>query len=206
MVNFLKNFGKGILYILVLPFLVVALAIYAVVGIFVFIFLAIKGLFLFFTGRSLYDDLPEDKEAKKRLGITHEEEKREDPQQGATYQESTFEEEPIGADPFYVPEYLKETKSDSESEAEEEVIEHEDDIPSFMEEPPVEETAETPIEHEPESIEKPVLEEPQESIVEPEEDVISSEKTMQNTAILDISEVEDDDDDSNGNGIDIDFN
>ncbi len=67
MISFFKNFGKGVLYVLVLPFLLVGMAIYGVVALFIFIFLAIKGLVLFFTGRSLYEDLPEDIEAKKRL-------------------------------------------------------------------------------------------------------------------------------------------
>ena len=58
---------KLVLYVLVLPFLLVGMALYAVVAFFVFIFLSIKGLVLFFTGRSLYEDLPEDIEAKKRL-------------------------------------------------------------------------------------------------------------------------------------------
>ena len=64
MLNFFKSFGKGILYVLVLPFLLVGLALYGVVAIFIFIFLAIKGLVLFFTGRSLDDELPEDKKAR----------------------------------------------------------------------------------------------------------------------------------------------
>ena len=71
MLNFFKSFGKGILYVLVLPFLLVGLALYGVVAIFIFIFLAIKGLVLFFTGRSLYEDLPEDKEAKRRIAIAN---------------------------------------------------------------------------------------------------------------------------------------
>ena len=64
MINFLKSFAKGILYLLVLPAIIVALAIYAVVALVMFIYLAIKGIVLFFTGRSLYDDLPEDIEAR----------------------------------------------------------------------------------------------------------------------------------------------
>ena len=70
MISFFKNFARGVLYVLVLPALVVGLALYAVISIFVFIYLGIKGLILFFTGRSLYEDLPEDKEAKKRIELS----------------------------------------------------------------------------------------------------------------------------------------
>lgn len=67
MVNFFKNFGKGILYVLVLPFLLVILALYFGVSIIIFIYLGFKGIILFLTGRNLFGDFPEDIEAKKIL-------------------------------------------------------------------------------------------------------------------------------------------
>lgn len=67
MVNFFKNFGKGILYVLVLPFLLVILALYFGVSIIVFCYLGIKGIILFLTGRNLFGDFPEDIEAKRIL-------------------------------------------------------------------------------------------------------------------------------------------
>ena len=225
MINFLKNFGKGILYILVLPFLLVALAIYAVVALFVFIFISIKGLILFFTGRSLYDDFPEDIEAKKRLGIIPEDKEHTDINIGAqpiTGSPNYGTEQPRTADPFYVPEYLKQTD-----------VESEDDIPTFEEEPEVtftpnqkmEEPEKEPepipepepeqqpeqepeIEQEPEPMyqPEPEVETKKESVFEDEENEISIEKTVQNTAILDISEIEDEEEESTDSGIDIDFN
>lgn len=65
--SFFKSFGKGILYLFVLPFLLIILALYGIAGLFGFIFLFFKSIILFFTGRSLNDDLPEDIEAKRRL-------------------------------------------------------------------------------------------------------------------------------------------
>ena len=66
MTSLLKSFGKGLLYIFVLPILVVVLAVYAVIGVGMFIYIGLKGLFLFFTGRNL-QDLPEDIKAKEIL-------------------------------------------------------------------------------------------------------------------------------------------
>lgn len=67
MVNFFKNFGKGILYVLVLPFLLIILALYFGVSIIIFIYLGFKGIILFLTGRNLFGDFPEDIEAKRIL-------------------------------------------------------------------------------------------------------------------------------------------
>lgn len=67
MIGFLKKIGMGIAYIFVLPIYIVALALYGVVGLFLLLILFIKSIYLFFTGRSLDDDLPEDKEAKEIL-------------------------------------------------------------------------------------------------------------------------------------------
>ena len=91
MVSFFKNFAKGVLYVLVLPVLIIVLALYAVGALFVFIFLGIKGLVLFFTGRSLYEDLPEDKEAKRRLGILPPEEVEEQQKEISVQVQTTTE-------------------------------------------------------------------------------------------------------------------
>ena len=60
----LKNIGKGILYIIGLPFFLLVLLGTAVVGLIMIIFMFLKSIILFFTGRSLDDDLPEDIKAK----------------------------------------------------------------------------------------------------------------------------------------------
>lgn len=65
MVNLLKHIGRGILYIIGLPFFLIVLALTAVAGIFIIVGMFIKSIFLFFTGRSLNDELPEDIKARK---------------------------------------------------------------------------------------------------------------------------------------------
>ena len=65
MVALLKNVGKGILYIIGLPFFLIVLLGTAVMGILLLVFMFIKSIFLFFTGRSLDDDLPEDIKVKE---------------------------------------------------------------------------------------------------------------------------------------------
>ncbi len=64
MVNLLKTFGKGILYILGFPFFIVALLIFGVIGIFLFIFHLFKSIIYFFTGQKFFPELPEDKELR----------------------------------------------------------------------------------------------------------------------------------------------
>ena len=73
MSNFFKNFGKGLLYILAFPFILVGLALYCVFGLFVYIFQLFKLVFLFFTGRTLFTDLEEDIRAKTILSKPTEE-------------------------------------------------------------------------------------------------------------------------------------
>lgn len=65
MASFFKSFGKGILYILALPAILVVLIVFAIYGLFVFLYMSIKNLVLFFTGRKLFEELPEDKKAKE---------------------------------------------------------------------------------------------------------------------------------------------
>lgn len=138
MLTFFKNFGKGILYVLVLPFLLVGLAIYGVVAIFIFLFLAVKGLILFFTGRSLYEDLPEDKEAKRRIAIQNGEVFEEKPVTDNIAPEEPQVSNDIDNDTTYVPEYLKseilpnekveETSPETEEEAPIEQVEEPEEI------------------------------------------------------------------------------
>ena len=65
MMSVLKNVGKGILYIIGLPFFLLILVLTGVAGIFVLIFMFFKSIILFFTGRSLDDELPEDRKARQ---------------------------------------------------------------------------------------------------------------------------------------------
>lgn len=64
MVSLLKTFGKGILYVIGLPFFLVALVLFGVFGLFAFIFQLFKSIIYFFTGQKFFPDLPEDKQLK----------------------------------------------------------------------------------------------------------------------------------------------
>ena len=64
MASIFKNIGKGIGYFFLFPGLLIAIALYAVFGLIVFIFQFFKLIFLFFSGRNLFSDLPEDIELK----------------------------------------------------------------------------------------------------------------------------------------------
>ena len=70
MVNLLKTFGKGILYIIGLPFFLVALLLFGVVGLFLFLFQLIKSVIYFFTGQKFFPELPEDKELRLKKEAT----------------------------------------------------------------------------------------------------------------------------------------
>lgn len=202
MVNFFKNFGKGVLYVLVLPFLLVGMALYGVVALFVFIFLAIKGLVLFFTGRSLYEDLPEDIEAKKRLAPQTQNEQTTVSNEDISSALNIGEKEeitPNTADPFYVPEYLK-----SEQDVQEDTVQEQQEVkeePLFeSEQEPVQE--DVPVQQEEMVVKPNFIEEPDNTNIE--EDEIVLEKTEQKSNILEIKDDEDDDDESSGINIDFD--
>ena len=64
MVELLKNFGKGILYVIGFPFFLVVLAIFAAFGLIAFVFQLLKSILFFFTGQKFFPDLPEDKQLK----------------------------------------------------------------------------------------------------------------------------------------------
>jgi hypothetical protein len=64
---FFKSFGKGILYLLTLPVVLVVLIFYAIVGVFVFLFLMVKSIILFFRAKTIFNDFPEDIKVKEIL-------------------------------------------------------------------------------------------------------------------------------------------
>ena len=68
MASMFKGIGKGCLYVLMFPLGIIAIALFAVYGVFVFFYQLVRLLILFFTGRNLNSDLPEDIEAKRILG------------------------------------------------------------------------------------------------------------------------------------------
>ena len=64
MVSLLKTFGKGVLYVIGLPFFILALLLFAIYGLGAFLFQAIKSIIFFFTGQKFFPELPEDKELR----------------------------------------------------------------------------------------------------------------------------------------------
>ena len=67
MASFFKGFGKGLFYVAMFPLGIIAIALYAVYGICIFFFQLGRLIVLFFSGRNLKTDLPEDIEAKRIL-------------------------------------------------------------------------------------------------------------------------------------------
>ena len=63
--NIFKSLARGVLYFLAFPGIIIAVALYAVFGVAVFILQFFKLIYLFFTGRTLFSDLPEDIEVKR---------------------------------------------------------------------------------------------------------------------------------------------
>lgn len=144
MMSFFKSFGKGIIYLLTLPVVLIVLAFYAVMGIFIFLFLMIKSCVLFFMGKTIFNDFPEDVKVKEILSPKKPEDEVEviEPEEDSTssaFTHTYFQ----GADTRY-PIY-------EEKPAEEIEISEPEMIEEVIEETPVEETVESPLfEEEPE--------------------------------------------------------
>ena len=66
MIGLLKAFGKGLLYVVGLPFFLLALLVFAVIGLFLFIYQIIRSVIYFFTGQKFFPELPEDRELRVR--------------------------------------------------------------------------------------------------------------------------------------------
>lgn len=78
MLSFLKGLLKGFMYVLFLPLGVLGISLYMVFGVFVFLYRFGKLIYLFFTGRTLKNELKEDVEVKKLLENKPEEEEETD--------------------------------------------------------------------------------------------------------------------------------
>ena len=115
MASLLKSFGKGCLYILVLPVLLVILAFYAVVGIGMFFYILVRGAILYFTGRN-FGELAEDIKARAILEGT-------DDKPGTTIEETKVEEPKA---PDYAASYYVPLDSNIPSPKEADLINHDD--------------------------------------------------------------------------------
>ena len=67
MADFFKTLLKGVIYVVLLPFILLGWVLAAVYCVFVFIYTAIKNMIIFFAGGNPMGDLPEDVKAKKIL-------------------------------------------------------------------------------------------------------------------------------------------
>lgn len=67
MLGFLKVFGRGVLYTILLPFILLTLVLYTAYCCLLFVYMLIKSLILWIMGNNLFGDLKEDVEAKKIL-------------------------------------------------------------------------------------------------------------------------------------------
>ena len=133
MSSLFKNIGKGIGYFFAFPGLIIAIALYAVFGLVVFIFQFFKLIFLFFTGRTLFSDLPEDielKALKAQANESAEEEKKEENPLSLYPSDSVV----YGAG-YSSPLFNKEEKKEVETEPEVEKEIEEDAKPAVEPEP-----------------------------------------------------------------------
>lgn len=67
MLKFFQFFGLGLLYTLLLPFLLVFLALFSAYSILMMVFFFFKMIILFFAGRNIFKEFPEDIEARQTL-------------------------------------------------------------------------------------------------------------------------------------------
>ena len=93
-----KGIGKGIGYFFAFPGLLIAIAIYSVFGLIVFVFQFFKLIILFFTGRNLFSDLPEDIELKAKLT-------KDEPKEEENKEEVKEKENPLSLYPSDSPVY-----------------------------------------------------------------------------------------------------
>lgn len=78
MINLLKTFGKGILYVIGMPFFLLALAIFALIGLVAFLFQIVKSVIFFFTGQKFFPELEEDKQLRMKREMANNLNKEED--------------------------------------------------------------------------------------------------------------------------------
>ena len=112
----LKSIAKGLGYFFLFPILVIAIALYAVAGFFVIIYQFIKMIYLFFTGRNLFGDLPEDVEVKRLKTINNTEQ---------TYLNNETTTSPINPTPTVLEEPPTENENQGIDDLEKEIKEEE---------------------------------------------------------------------------------
>ncbi len=219
MVNLLKTFGKGILYIIGFPFFIVALVIFGVIGIFLFIFHLFKSIIYFFTGQKFFPELAEDKELRLRLEaanaannpqpiIDQDPANQNESNPAPMIQEVKFDEEPpyekpIYQEPKYRPLYEEPTYNEP---VHEEQVQKEPIMEEAKEAPLIEESSFEQEENDEGILSELTRDEPEQSIdisskeEEPIEEPLEEYIPKGSTYIDEIEE-----DDTNTGGVDIDY-
>ena len=104
MVDLLKAFGRGILYVFAFPFFILALVLFGAYGFFAFLIQLVRSVIYFFTGQKFFPELPEDKELRlQKEGAnpqTEDDDEEEEPQQPIKQEEEIIFEEKYDEDDF----------------------------------------------------------------------------------------------------------
>lgn len=211
MVSLIKTFGKGILYVIGLPFFLLALLLFAVIGIFLFLFQIIRSVIYFFTGQKFFPELEEDKQLrllKEKAAGTNEEEEEVEEQSSSLNEDSIIM--PLPPVIQKQPEQVEEPKPSIEEacfvEAEDLVQEkdnNEEDEDVLMESLVREQLAQ-----EEAKMEEPFVEIKEETLEtsEPKEEETVVEEELEEYVPKSSSYFEDiDEEDTNDNGVDIDY-
>ena len=211
MVSLIKTFGKGILYVIGLPFFLLALLLFAVIGIFLFLFQIIRSVIYFFTGQKFFPELEEDKQLrllKEKIAGPNEEDEEVEEQSSSLNEDSIImplppviqkqpeeveEQKPSIEEACFVePEDLTQEKDNNEED--EDVL-----MESLVREQLAQEEAKT---------EEPFVEIKEETLEtsEPKEEETVVEEELEEYVPKSSSYFEDiDEEDTNDNGVDIDY-
>ena len=217
MISLLKTFGKGILYVIGMPFFILTLVLFAVIGIFLFLFQIIRSVIYFFTGQKFFPELEEDKQLRllkeKAAGLNSEEEEQVEEMPSSMNEDSIImplppviqkqpepveeQHSPIEEVCFVEPEELMEEKE--EDNEDEDVL-----IQSLVREQLAQEEAKVE-----EPIEEPFVEMKEETLEtsEPKEEEPFVEEELEEYVPKSSSYFEEyeDEEDTNDNGVDIDY-
>ena len=122
MLSFLKGLLKGFMYVLFLPIGITGICLYMVFGVFVFLYRIGKLIYLFFTGRTLKNELKEDVEVKKLLDNKPEEEEEKDSEPALSLYPSDSE---IYKTDYISPTFEQKTDVEEQSSLEEDLTDGE---------------------------------------------------------------------------------
>lgn len=121
MAGFFKSFGKGLLYIVLFPLIIVLIVVYGVYGLFAFIVQLVNLIILFFSGKSLSSDLEEDIKAKAILNGTDDKEDEDDEEEVEKISVYPSDSPVYTANPYSTP--VEEKKEEPQGEIKESEIE-----------------------------------------------------------------------------------